>query len=263
VFELVDSLPAWLIVLLIVGGSIVANVLVLILVRRIVSPDVLQNHHDVAGALINVIGVVFAVLLAFVVIAVWEQHGETEGFVDREAGAISNLLRTTEVYPDRARGALEESVLAYAESAIRDEWPAMARGRAGGQTSLALDAAFRAYAAFEPQSTREQLWHAQSIEQLNDISEARIERISRSGASLSGVMWSTVVFGAVLIVGYSYMFGVRNLLAQTILTSGLAGAIAFVIALILLLDLPFAGDLGISPEALEEVLSEERLSVIR
>jgi hypothetical protein len=76
-------------------------------------------------------------------------------------------------------------------------------------------------------------------------------------------MWSTVVFGAVLIVGYSHMFGVRSLLAQAVLTFGLTAAIAFVIVLIMVLDLPFAGDLGISAEAIEEVLFEESLSVAK
>jgi hypothetical protein len=45
----------------------------LALVQRLVPTEVRQKHNDVAGFIYAVLGVVYAVLLALVVIAVWEE----------------------------------------------------------------------------------------------------------------------------------------------------------------------------------------------
>ena len=51
-------------VLLAVGG--------LLLVQRLVPPRLRREHNDVAGFIYAVLGVAYAVLLAFVVIVTWE-----------------------------------------------------------------------------------------------------------------------------------------------------------------------------------------------
>ena len=55
---------------LIVGGACLAAVIGLSLVQRLVPVSVRKEHNDVAGFIYAVLGVIYAVLLALVVIAV-------------------------------------------------------------------------------------------------------------------------------------------------------------------------------------------------
>jgi hypothetical protein len=60
-------------VILSVIVPVLAAVAGMILVQRLVPPALRQEHNDVAGFIYAVLGVAYAVLLAFVVIVVWEE----------------------------------------------------------------------------------------------------------------------------------------------------------------------------------------------
>src|SRR5215475_14331584 len=69
------------------------------LVRRRFNAEVLARHNEVAGFVYAVIGVVYAVLLGFTAIIVWEQFREAEEDADREANALADLYRDAQVFP--------------------------------------------------------------------------------------------------------------------------------------------------------------------
>jgi protein-S-isoprenylcysteine O-methyltransferase Ste14 len=54
-------------------------------VQRLVPAPIRQEHNDVAGFIYAVVGVIYAVLLALMVIAVWEEHGAAKATVREEA----------------------------------------------------------------------------------------------------------------------------------------------------------------------------------
>ena len=61
------------------------------LVQRLVPAEKRQEHNDVAGFLYAVVGVVYAVLLALLVIAVWEQYQKARKTVESEANAVAEI----------------------------------------------------------------------------------------------------------------------------------------------------------------------------
>ena len=75
-------------VVLAVGAAAVAG---LILVQRFVSSELREQHNDVAGFVYAGVGVVYAVLLALVVIAVWEQYQRARETVETEANAVAEI----------------------------------------------------------------------------------------------------------------------------------------------------------------------------
>src|SRR6186997_1138491 len=77
-------------------------------VRRTVGTDVLARHNDVAGFLYGVLGVVYAVLLGFTAIIVWEQFRNAQEGVEREANAVVDLYRDAQVFPAEVRERIEQ-----------------------------------------------------------------------------------------------------------------------------------------------------------
>src|ERR1044072_407475 len=113
---------------LVVGLSLLVAYLGLRLVRRLVPLSVLETHHEVAGFIIGVLGAIYAVLLAFVVVIMWDQYGEARANVEQEANQLNSLTHLAQGFPDETRRRLLSMMQAYAQSAIDDEWPAMEQG---------------------------------------------------------------------------------------------------------------------------------------
>ena len=62
------------------------------MVQRLVPAKLRAQQNDVAGFIYAVVGVVYAVLLALVVIAVWEQFERARETVESEANAVAEIF---------------------------------------------------------------------------------------------------------------------------------------------------------------------------
>jgi hypothetical protein len=227
----------------------------MLLVRRSTELETLEAHHEVAGFIVAIVGVVYAVLLALVVIAVWEDFGDARATAEREANQLAGLYRLTPALPARGTERLRDTIRGYAEAVVRDEWPAMQRGQESRRAQELYDDIWRQVTALEPQSPREVASYQEALARLDGLGDARRSRLLASRESLPMVMWSVLLAGAVTTVGFTYFFGVRRLAAQALMTVALAVTIALVLFLIYALDLPFTGDVSVRPEALEQALA--------
>jgi len=86
------GLPLWLSGILVVGLPTVLAMVGPILVRRYVTLEELAENNEVAGFKFAVVGVLYAVLLAFAIIVVWEKFSNAENNVATEAGGCGKYL---------------------------------------------------------------------------------------------------------------------------------------------------------------------------
>ena len=123
------GLPVWLSGLLLVGLTTVLAMVGPRLVRRFVTLEELTANNEVAGFKFAVVGVLYAVLLAFAIIVVWEKFNDAESMVAREAGATANIYRLSQGLGDDPGSALRKALTGYLKVTIAEDWPAMERGR--------------------------------------------------------------------------------------------------------------------------------------
>src|SRR3712207_3136209 len=114
---------------LVVGAACLAAVAGLTLVQRLVPAMIRKEHNDVAGFIYAALGVIYAVLLALVVIAVWEEYGRARVTVEAEANALAEVFWLAHQLPEPERHQLQQLARSYAEEAIDEEWPLMEQGR--------------------------------------------------------------------------------------------------------------------------------------
>src|ERR687898_1679593 len=100
-------------VVVIVVMAVLVSLVGLALVRRMAPIDELAQHTDVAGYVYAVIGVIYAVILAFVVIAAWEEYRDARTAVAGEASAVLNLARSANGWPAGDRANVESALIAY------------------------------------------------------------------------------------------------------------------------------------------------------
>ena len=228
-----------------VGGAL--------LVRRVVGAEVLADHNDVAGFIYAVIGVVYAVLLGFTAIIVWEQFRRAHEGAEQEANALADLYRDAQVFPAAVRGELETRLRDYARLVVEEEWPAMAAGGSSPQTWHAYNLLWRTYHGFTPQDDRQRIWYEQSVERMNLLGDQRRSRLLSIRAGVPTVMWAVLLGAGAVTIVFSFLFGTRNPRAQGAMTGALALTIGIVLLAILALQHPFRGITRVAPEAFEQV----------
>jgi len=82
-----------------VFGAVAAAGLGLVVFHHFVDVRVRQPHNELIGFVLGLIGVVYAVLLAFIAVATWEAFSAAGNVVLAEAGYVDNLYCDTRGFP--------------------------------------------------------------------------------------------------------------------------------------------------------------------
>lgn len=228
----------------------------LVLFRKAVSHTRLESANPVSSAVFQVAGVLYAVLVAFVVVVVWEQFGDAEDASSKEASAVSDLLRDSAALPAAYRTEVQQSLLAYSRDVIDHEFPRMRHGETITEQSDALNNVWQAYLKVQPESRNEIAFFDHAIVRLNDLSANRKLRVSTGDASVPGELWVLLIGGGAVLMAFTYLFGTRDLLVHGLAVGLTASLLAFVMYLIFALEHPFVGALSVQPTPFVNALTE-------
>jgi Protein of unknown function (DUF4239) len=247
-----QSLPTWVLALVIVGGFLAVTLYAGYAVGRFTSDEVRRQHNDLAGFILAVIGVVYAVLLGFVAIGVWERFENAEARTYDEAANLALVYRDASSFP-QARG-LRAAIARYVNTVIDDEWPKMKEGGrslAARQEVEKIDAAVRELRVPDARAANVQ---AQMLGAMGNALSDRDERMSIDAHGINEIMWLVLAVGAIVTVGFTCLFGFKQTLMQQLMVGSLSLLIGLVLFLTFSLDYPFRGDVAIRPDAFENAL---------
>lgn len=241
------GLPTTLAIAAVVGISVALSLLALVLVQISTPHRIRRAHNDVSGFTISVVGVIYAVLLAFIAVAVWEDFGKADALVQTEANLVGNLYRDTVGLPDPLARELRHTLFVYAEIVVQDEWPALAAGRVEDKAGWQLlDKFYLSLAQFHASEPGAQVIETEMIRNLDALYDARRGRFYAAGAGLPPILWWNLIAGAGLTILFSTLFGVPNFPMHMVMVAMLSASIALVLSLIILLDNPFRGQNHVS-----------------
>ena len=249
-----------------VGVAMVLAFVGLILVQRLVPSVQRQEHNDVAGFIYAVIGVVYAVLLALVVIAGWENHQLAKETTEREANALADIFWLAHGLPETEGQQLQELSRSYAQTVVDEEWALMEQGRAAPRAWELLDEIRGSIEGSNPTTEVELGLYYQELDRVQDLADARRLRLVEAEEGIPAILWALVVFGGVVTVGFTYLFGLESTRTHKLMVMALAGVIGLVIFAIGVLDYPFSGSAPIRPTAFELILERfetSELSTLR
>jgi hypothetical protein len=240
-----EAIGELFIVLLVVAGFVGLHAL---LQRRLRSED-LRRHNDVAGYLFSAVGVLYAVLLGFVVVVVWQKYDVTVGNVESEIDAAGDLYHFVDGYPNAERLRIRTDIAKYAQDVISIEWPAMERDEDVPDTALKVleDAAYKVD-SFSPRDLRGSNAQQAAMRSQQNLFDARRQRLIQTEPAVPGILWFALVVGALTMVTFCYIFGVESRPAQLLMTAMLVGLIGILFVIIYEFAGPFSGSVTISSE---------------
>jgi hypothetical protein len=221
---------------------------VTLLIRRIVRQPSGESHNEVAGFIFATVGVIAAVLLAFIVFALWEGFGTAERATTQEAATVLATARYATTLPEPVRHEMHDQLRAYAEIVLNSEWKTMTEdsGRAGDQVIAGL---WSTYGKLQPAGA-----YAQAATLLSDLSIARTQRILSSYAVLPNVFWIVLIGGALVTVIFALVLYMENAPIHALMVALLAGILALTLWLIFEVNHPFAGAVQVPKDAFEHAL---------
>jgi hypothetical protein len=248
------SLPTWGSATLVIVIPTVLAMSTCAWIRRYISLEKLSFNNEVAGFKFAVLGVMYAVLIGFVVVVVWEKFHDAEAAVEQQSGKLSTLYRLSNGLAPQHRAAMRRALDAYIESAIASEWPALARGGASADTTHKIDDLYAATMSAPAGDQRQAVLLTEMLGQLNDLTEARRTCIVLAGGAVPGVMWAALLLGGVATVGFTFFFGTHNLGAQVVMTGLLSFVLFLMLWVVVAVNHPFAGPVSATFEPLDDVL---------
>jgi hypothetical protein len=207
-----------------------------------------KAHNDLAGFTIAVIGVLYAVLLAFIAIATWESFSKASDIVENESDFAGGIYLDTQGLPQAKGQPIREAVARYVSVVINDEWPIQRAGKTPDQGWKPLRELNTAIATIQPQNLGEAVIQAELLKTRNELYQTRSSRLSADQGHVPGVVWWIVFFGAAITTGYTYFFGYQNFGMHVAMTGTLAATLALVVVLIVALDWPFRGKISVTPD---------------
>lgn len=244
------SLTVALVVALATGG--------LLVVQRLVPQDFREQHNDVAGFIYAVLGVVYAVLLAFVVIAVWDEVESARETAELEANELAEVFSLAERFPEPERGRIQDLSRSYARIVVEEEWPLMRDHRVSARASETLNELRKTVQDFEPRTGSEQVLYDQGLTRVHDLSETRRLRILEVDQGIPSILWAALLIGGFVTVVFAYLFGLKSPVVHALMVAALALAVSGMLVTVDALEYPFSGDVRVQPDAFELVLRRLR-----
>lgn len=243
-----------LIAILVVSGTVLFAVAGMMLVRRRVPVEVLEKQHEVGGFLYGALAVIYGILLAFVVFVVWTSYQSASDAVSTEADQLVDLLRLSHGFPPETRAALHHGLRQYTNSVIEKEWPAMRDGHESPEVEREIEGLWQVYLGSEAALAPASAALLESLERMGRLADARRARLSKSTSRIPPMLWILLLGGGVIMILFTYFFGIRNVRAQMLMTAALASQIAFILFLIAAIDRPFDGVMQIDTQPFRRVL---------
>jgi protein-S-isoprenylcysteine O-methyltransferase Ste14 len=226
----------------------------LLLVQRLVPPERREEHNDVAGFIYAVLGVAYAVVLAFMLIAVWQDYNTAQTNVESEANELAGVYFLASRLPESERTHVQDLARMYARVVVEQEWPMMEQG----QTSPRADSLLRQLRfellEFDPHTRGEQVLYERGLTDLHNAVDARSSRLLQVREGIPNLLWVVLVVGGVITVSFTYLFGLKSNVAHALIVAALTLLICGILFTIGEFNNPFSGPVEIQPEAFREVL---------
>lgn len=245
----------WEIILLIVI-SLLISYLFFVLFRKKLSHERLSENHTVASYFFNAFSLSYCVLLAFMVYANWYNNDRAHQNVYHETSYISNFYRDTRYLPDSVKNPVTEKIINYVNAVVNDEWKKFEEGKISTVADSTLGDLYKTYTGIPVSQISNPYLYQVSLEKLNLISEYRRLRILDMKQTIPAVLWGVLFICFFVSAGYAYFFTTKGKKVHLLLIVTFIVVNVLMFYLIYVLDHPFEGYSGISPEPFKNLLDK-------
>ncbi len=223
----------------------------LVLLRRIWPSDARRPYNDLIGWQISVLGTTYAVIIGFMLYAVWTNFEVADNNAENEANSLINLVRLSDGLSSGERLRIHSLGKQYVDLMLTKEWAEMGDGRLDPGAQKLMIELWSALDTAEVNDARQQISLDHALSELAKMAEYRRLRELQVDAYLPDVLWLVLVLGGVMTILSACLFGTSNFHLH--LTQLIMLTLMIISVLIAIGDInhPFQGEVHVQPGGFE------------
>jgi len=229
--------------------AVVGALLFLALVNWVWPRERRQEHTDQIGWQLSVLGTTYAVILGFMLYAVWTRFGEAESNVEFEANDLVSVYWLADGLPDPQRTQMKELARHYAEVVIDRDWPDMDASRLPSASLAVNTEMWKTMMSAKAASPSETIAQDHALNELSSLTEHRRTRVLQSTFRLPVVLWFVLIIGGGVTAASSCLFGSSNIVLHILQVLAFSLLLALGLVAIAEIHRPFQGAVHISSYA--------------
>lgn len=237
----------------VLGVAVLAGVAAFLKRRRFGSEE--ETDNEPLCTVFTLVGGLNAVLVAFVLIGLFDSAGTARADTFREADGLVAISWSANSLPETNRTRVHELARSYASTVIEHEWPRMRDGQRIDDTGWTqLNEMRRTVEQISPTDDWQQNRKDEMADRLWEVYQARQERVNASSGEIDVVIWFALAIGGIASVALTYLFDGVRLPTYLLMASTTAAAITLLLFAIYQMQNPFGGGASIDPDAFRSAL---------
>jgi hypothetical protein len=262
--ELRDQMSDWLLNLPVLWMAVVVFAAIYLLtasiywvVTRLAVNDRARAFKAISPGMLPPLGILFALLVGFIAVEVWNNFDKAKVAVASEASALRAVVLLAGTFPEEQKTRIYALVDRHIEEAISKEWPAMAQHRATLSTLRAahLIELLHDTLTLKPADDSQRIAQPEMMKALHTALDARRQRIVVSQSAVGTVKWAGILLQGLCTLIAIAMVHSDNRLSCAIAMTLFATGIALSLLLIAAYSRPFTGEISVRPDLLKQVIT--------
>lgn len=248
-------IPIWLMVVIITLLSVAIAYIGFYLIHKLYDYEHLEKYHNVTSYLFNAYGLLYAVIIAFVVYINWSDYNNAQNHIYEESNHLSNLFHIVQGFDEPLKTDLMKSVYSYTEEINKIELPQMRNGIYSYENNASYSKIWDDFIKVDTKSINNIVLYEKCLNELKNISESRRFRYFYITNSIPVIIWVVMIIGCLISFSFSFFFGMRSRFPYFFLSIAFNFINILILYLIYVLDHPYEGANAISYSTLEKILS--------
>ncbi|MBG9376925.1 DUF4239 domain-containing protein [Panacibacter sp. DH6] len=250
-----STVPMPVLCVLFIIACVLLSQAALSLFQKVFTSNNAGLNNEAAGIVFGGISLIYSLVLAFVIVAVWDDYRELEKTIEGETDKLTGILQHTEVLSDSIKISVQENVYGYCSEVINNEWETSTDNTAIEQPNtlrvlrsqlLTIDAHDRSESNILNVIDNE----------LDALDDLRRNRLYHSHSEVPDMVWFILNAGSAMMVIFFFFFNVPSPKMKRIYLSFLVSFIAMCMFLVYTLDHPFSYKQGITNDLYKDVQNQ-------
>ena len=229
---------------LVLGTGLVAA-FICALLHRVVYRDTFRHYHEVGYAVFLQLGVIFAVLLAFVFNNVWSNYNVASQAIDSECGSLHGIAILSDRLRSPARDAILKDLRAYLTTVIDQEWADMQRRKESQAADTRFQLLWQTVETVNTGPADDQI-RDQLLSLLAAAHQSRETRLYQMTQGVPGLIWGLLIIFSSTLIGCMLVFAAEASTSKTILVGVFTSSLTLALLTVRVLDFPFESALQLS-----------------
>jgi len=225
------------------------------LIHKFYHYEHLEKYHSVISYIFNAYGLLFAVVIAFVVYINWGDYNNAQGHIYNEANQISNLFHNVQGFQEPMKTELMKSILDYTNVIYNTELPEMIKENYSYENNSSYNKLWNDFLKVDVKKLDNTILYDKCLDELSRISESRRFRYFYLSNTIPKLIWVVMFIGCFISFSFSFFFGLKTKFPYFLLVIAFTFINIIILYLIYVLDHPYEGVNAISYIPIEKILT--------